>query len=66
MRLRVVQHRSTATGADLGGLVRTLRDCDLHRCTAVDVLPLNGMQEVRGSNPRSSTQVKHVIRTLNR
>jgi hypothetical protein len=51
-----VQQKSTATGADLGGLVRTLRDCDLHICTAVDVVPLNRMQEVWGSNPDSSTR----------
>jgi hypothetical protein len=50
-----VQHESTATGADLTGLVRTPWDGDLHRRTAVDVLPADGMQEVRGSNPRSST-----------
>jgi len=50
-----VQHESTATGAHLAGLVRTLGDGDLHRRTAVDVLPADGMQEVRGSNPLSST-----------
>ena len=49
---------STATGADLTGLVRTLWDCDLRRRTAVDMLPADGMQEVRGSNPRSSTQLR--------
>jgi hypothetical protein len=52
---RGVQHESTATGLDSGGLVRTPGDGDLHGWTAVDVLPLDGMQEVRGSNPRSST-----------
>ena len=46
---------STASGADLTGLVRTPWDGDLHRRTTVDVLPADGMQEVRGSNPRSST-----------
>ena len=51
-----VQHESTATCLDSGGLVRTLRDGDLHRWTAVDVVPLYGMQEVWGSNPHSSTQ----------
>ena len=52
---RVVQHESTATGLDSGGLVRTSWDGDLHRWTAVDVLPLDGMQEVSGSSPLSST-----------
>ena len=53
---RVVQHESTATGLDSGGLVRTSWDGDLHRWTAVDVLPLDGMQEVSGSSPLSSTR----------
>ena len=52
---RFVQRESTATGADLTGLVRTLWDGDLRRQTYVDVLPADGMQEVRGSNPLSST-----------
>jgi hypothetical protein len=39
----------------LTGRARTSWDGDLHRRTAVDVLPADGMQEVRGSNPRSST-----------
>jgi hypothetical protein len=50
-----VQQESTATGADLTGRARTSWDGDLHRRTAVDVLPADGMQEVRGSNPLSST-----------
>jgi hypothetical protein len=50
-----VQQESTATGADLTGRARTSWDGDLRRRTAVDVLPADGMQEVRGSNPRSST-----------
>jgi hypothetical protein len=29
-------------------------------------LPLDGMQEVWGSNPHSSTQVRNIIRTINR
>ena len=53
-----VQQESTATGADLTGRARTSWDGDLHRRTAVDVLPADGMQEVRGSNPRSSTGQK--------
>ena len=57
---RFVQRESTATGADLSGLVRTSWDGDLHRRTAMDVLPVDGMQEVRGSNPLSSTQVKQI------
>ena len=53
-----VQQESTATGADLTGRARTSWDGDLHRRTAVDVLPADGMQEVRGSNPLSSTQFR--------
>jgi hypothetical protein len=53
-----VQQESTATGADLTGRARTSWDGDLHRRTAVDALPADGMQEVRGSNPRSSTGKK--------
>ena len=53
-----VQQESTATGADLTGRARTSWDGDLHRRTAVDVLPADGMQEVRGSNPLSSTGQK--------
>src|ERR1019366_908321 len=52
---RVVQQESTATGLESGGLVRTSGDGDLRLYTRVDGLPLDGMQEVRGSNPRSST-----------
>ena len=55
-----VQQESTATGADLAGLVRTPWDGDLRGQTLVDVLPADGMQEVRGSNPRSSTQVREI------
>ena len=55
---RFVQQESTATGADLTGLVRTLWDGDLHRSTRVDVLPGDGMQEARGSSPLSSTPVQ--------
>ena len=50
-----VQHESTATGLDAGGPERTRGDGDLHRDTQVDGLPLDGMQEVWGSNPPSST-----------
>ena len=50
-----VQQESTAAGLDSGGPVRTSWDGDLRVWTVVDVLPLDGMQEVRGSNPRSST-----------
>ena len=35
--------------------MRTSRDGDLRGWTRADVLPADGMQEVRGSNPRSST-----------
>jgi hypothetical protein len=60
--LRRVQHESTATGVDSGGLVRTSWAGDLRVWTAVDVLPLDGMQEVWGSNPHSSTQVRTYFR----
>jgi hypothetical protein len=40
--------------------MRTAWDGDLHRSTAVDVLPVDGMQEARGSSPLSSTQVKEI------
>jgi hypothetical protein len=42
--------------------VGTCWDGDLRGWTWVDVLPVDGMQEVRGSNPRSSTQVRAIIR----
>jgi len=58
-----VQQESTATGADLTGLVRTLWDGDLRRRIAADVLPADGMQEVRGSNPLSSTGQKDNSKT---
>ena len=56
--LSAVQQESTATGPDSGGLMRTSRDGDLRGWTRADVLPADGMQEVRGSNPRSSTGQK--------
>jgi hypothetical protein len=58
-----VQRESTATGADLTGRARTSWDGDLHRRTAADVLPADGMQEARGSSPLSSTfpQVKCML-----
>jgi hypothetical protein len=34
--------------------------------SAVDMLVVHGMQEVSGSRPLSSTQVRDIIRTLNR
>jgi hypothetical protein len=64
--MATVQQKSTATGADAGGLAATREDGDLHRWTRVDVLPPDGMQEVSGSSPLSSTQVRHITRTLNR
>jgi hypothetical protein len=62
-RRGTVQHESTATGPDGGALWETLQDGDLHRWTREDVLPTDGMQEVRGSNPLSSTfpQVKGLL-----
>jgi hypothetical protein len=60
--LRGVRHESTATGLDAGGLVWTRWDGDLQGWTGVDVLPLDGMQKVRGPNPRSSTHAKFQVR----
>jgi hypothetical protein len=59
-RIEAVQHGSTATHPDAGGLAGTREDDDLHRCTRVDVLPAAGMQEVWGSSPLSSTPVQMV------
>jgi hypothetical protein len=53
-----VQHGSTATHADRGGRVGTREDGDLRGWTWVDVLPPDGMQEVSGSSPLSSTGQK--------
>ena len=53
-----VQQEGTATGRDHGGLAGTREDGDLHRDTAMDVLPPDGMQEVSGSSPLSSTGQK--------
>jgi hypothetical protein len=50
-----VRHGSTATGPDPGGSECTLQDADQHRYTSVDVVPADGMQEVRSSSLRSST-----------
>jgi hypothetical protein len=52
---RSVQQESTATGPDVDGPGWTLWDDDLQGRTPVDVLPADGMQEVWGSNPHSST-----------
>jgi hypothetical protein len=52
---RIVQQGSTATCLDAGGPGCTLRDGGLRLRTLVDGLPLDGMQEVWGSNPLSST-----------
>jgi hypothetical protein len=57
---RAVQHGSTATGPDRGESWWMPQDGDLREGTRVDVLPVDGMQEVRGSNPLSSTQVRQI------
>jgi hypothetical protein len=44
------------------GRVGTREDGDLHRDTRVDVLPPDGMQEVSGWSPLSSTQFMEIIR----
>jgi hypothetical protein len=54
-RMTIRTAEKSATGADLTGLVCTLWDVDLRGRTAADVLPADGMQEVRGSSPLSST-----------
>ena len=55
-RMGAVQHGSTATHRDAGGLAGNREeDGDLHGWTRVDVLPPDGMQEVSGSSPLSST-----------
>ena len=54
----VVQHGSTATGADGGRFGWTLWDADLRGWTRVDVLPVVCKQGVRGSSPLSSTGQK--------
>jgi hypothetical protein len=50
-----VQQGSTATSADEGRRRCTFRDGDLRERTPADVLRGDGMQEVWGSNPHSST-----------
>ena len=50
--------KSTGTRPDPGGLECMLQDGDLQRWTRVDGLPADGMQEVWGSNPHSSTGQK--------
>jgi hypothetical protein len=51
-RMTGVQHGSTATHPDAGGLAGTREDGDLRVWTRVDVLPPDGMQEVSGSSPQ--------------
>src|ERR1700733_14364741 len=64
-RMAAVQHGSTATHPDACGRAGTREDGDLHRWTCVDVLPPDGMQEVSGSSPLSSTQVRGTTRIQN-
>jgi len=47
------QQGSTATDLDAGGRAGTRGDGDLRRYTRVDVLPLDGTQEVRSSKVKS-------------
>jgi hypothetical protein len=56
--MAAVQHGSTATHRDAGGLAGTREDGDLRGWTRVDVLPPDGMQEVSGSSLLSSTGQK--------
>jgi hypothetical protein len=55
-RMGAVQHGSTAAHPDADGLAGTREDDDLHGWTREDVLPPDGMQEVSGSSPLSSTR----------
>src|ERR1700733_2604030 len=64
--MTVVQHGSTATHLDAGGLAGTREDGDLHGRTRVDALPPDGMQEVSGSSPLSSTGQKPNSNNSNR
>jgi hypothetical protein len=59
-----VQQGSIATGLDAGGPWCALRDGDLRPCTPVDGLPLDGMQEVWGSNPHSYTKYQFRMQFL--
>ena len=52
-----VQHESTATRMDGGGSEWTPWDGDQRGWTRMDVLPVDGMQEARGSSPLSSTSL---------
>ena len=60
------QQESTATHPHAGGLAGTQEDGDLHRDTRVDALPPDGMQEVSGSSPLSSTGQKRNSNRSNR
>ena len=53
--MAAVQQESTATHLDAGGPAGTREDGDLRGWTRVDLLPPDGMQEVSGSSPLSST-----------
>ena len=64
--MSAVQQESTATGADAGGRIGRRGDGDLHGWTRVDVLPPDGMQEVSGSSPLSSTGQKRNSNKSNR
>src|SRR5882757_4769588 len=64
--MAAVQHGSTAPHTDRGGRAGTQEDGDLHRETRVDVLPPDGMQEVSGSSPLSSTGQKRNSKHSNR
>ncbi len=54
LRPRIVPQKSTATRTDASGLWWTAWDGGLRGWTGVDVLPVDGMQEARGSSPLSS------------
>jgi len=56
-RMAAVQHGSTATHPDAGGLAGTRVDGDLHGWTRVDVLPPDGMQEASGSSRLAPQEV---------
>ena len=62
--MAAVQQQSTATHTDGGGRAGTGEDGDLQGWTWVDVLPPDGMQEVSGSSPLSSTWSEVIFERL--
>jgi hypothetical protein len=61
---RVGNHEIYDSGGDPEPIHRTVAGC--FTAWSQDRRVIHGMQEVWGSNPHSSTQVKHIVRTKNR